>query len=323
MMHFLVFGNNLMKIKLLIFVSIFFSFKSLAQDLGGLFRPGPTGHSISLGQQVYGDSKVQGSTKRLQQREWQARVLGTVWDNEKWEVTAGVDAQDLILHHPSTVLDTYRSFQGAVGVRRYSKKNQIRGMSLSYGSASDRPFAKSSNDTAGGNYLHQFNKKWWGLINWSNNRTFLNNVPLPGVFYVSKMTPKETLLFGFPAVLWRRRFESGFEVQYFGLLPYSHRAHAGWFWNRFHGVTLSYENRPRTFFRNDRVSKSERLFFVEQRAMLDVQGVFIPQILKWQIGVGTSFNRSVFEAKNIQQDKRFNLLLGDTWLASAELSSQF
>lgn len=294
-----------------------------AQDLSGVFRSGPTSHSMSFDQHLYGHSSVQGSSEKLNQREWQARATGSVWDTQKWEVTGGVDAQDLVLHHPSPVLNTYRSFQGTVGVRRYSKKNQIRGLGLSYGSASDKPFAKASNDTAGANYIHQFNEKWWGLVNWSNNRIFLNNIPLPGVFYVSKMTPQETLLFGFPAVLWRKRFEIGFEFQYFGFLPYSHRAHVGWFWNRFHGISLSYEHRPRTFLRNDRVSKSDRLFFVEQRAMIEVQGVIIPRVLQWQVGLGTAFNRSVFEAKNIREEKRFNILLGDTWLASAQLNSQF
>ena len=294
-----------------------------AQDMTGLFRPGPSGHSALLRQQFYGDAKVEGSARRLQQREWQARVNGTVWSNDSWEVTTGIDAQDLVWHHPSPVLNPYRSFQGNLAARRFGKANRVRGVSLSYGSASDRPFAKAENNTAGANYIYQFNEKWWGLVNWSNNRTFLNNVPLPGVFYVAKMTQQETLMIGFPAVIWRYRMASGFEAQYFGFLPYNHRAHIGWFWNPLHGITLGYEHRPQTFLRDERISKRERLFFVESRTMLEVQGAIIPRLLQWQVGVGTAFNRRVYEAKNIQEEKRFDLPLGDTWLASGQLTSQF
>lgn len=308
----------------LIFLFFLLSNLAYAQDLATLFRPGPSGHSGLFRETIYGDAKVSGERRRLQQREWQGRVAGSLWSNEQWELTAGIEAQDLILNNPNPVLDNnYRSFQGSLGARRFGTENKIRGFNVSYGSASDRPFARASNDTASATYLHQVNGKWWALVNWSNNRTFLNNVPLPGVFYVAKMSLDETLLFGFPAVVWRKRYESGLEFQYFSFLPFNHKAQVGWFWNMLHGVTLSYEHRPQVYFRDERIVERERLFFVEQRAMLELQGAIIPRKLQWQLGAGTAFNRSVYESENFSEDKRFDIPLGDTWLASGQLTAQF
>jgi len=307
----------------MMFLLLFLLGQVHAQDLAALFRPGPSGHTALIRQQFYGNAQVPGSNRRLQHREWQGRVNGTLWSNDSWEMTGGIDAQDLVWHHPSPVLNPYRNFQGTVGARRFSGQNQVRGFNLSYGSASDRPFARAANDTASANYVHQFNERWWGLVNWSNNRLFLNNVPLPGVFYVSKMTREETLMFGFPAIFWRKRWQSGFEGMYFSFLPYNHRAYVGWFWNADHGVLLSYTHAPQVFFRDERVSKRERVFFIENKAMIEIQGTIIPRHLQWQVGVGTAFNRRVYEAKNFQEDKRFDVPLGDTWLASAQLTAQF
>ncbi len=294
-----------------------------AQEMGALFRPGPSGRTFTFKESFYGRSKVHGQAGKLEQRDWDVRGSGSIWQKDGWEMTLGLEARDLVLHHPSPLLHPYRMVQGTLGARRYGKANQVRGFNISYGSASDRPFRRVSNDTASANYVHQFNEKWWMLVNWSNNRTFLNNVPLPGVFYVAKMSRQETLLYGLPVFMWRKRWASGIEGQYFGFIPFNHRAHVGWFWNDFHGVVLSYEYRPQVYFRDARQERDERFFFIENRLLLEIQGSIIPRLLQWQIGAGHAFNRSAFEARNFSSKKRFDLPLGDTWLAQGQVSSQF
>lgn len=296
---------------------------AMAQDMAAMFRPGPSSYNFNARETFYGGAKVSGSDKKLEQREWELRGSGPIWNHKGWEISGGVEARDLIMDHPSPVFKTYRTVQGTLGARRYGIENIVRGFNISYGSASDKPFKRIANDTASANYMHQFNEKWWMLVNWSNNRTFLNNVPLPGVFYVAKANREETLLYGLPVLLWRKRWQSGFEAHYFGFIPFNHRAHIGWFWDPFHGVTLGYEHQPRVFFRDDRVERRERFFFVEQRVLLDLRGAVIPRRLEWEVGVGHAFNRSAFESENFGSKKRFDIPLGDTWLAQAKLTSQF
>ncbi len=244
-----------------------------------------------------------------------------MWKGEVWEATVGLEAHDLVLHHPSPLLHPYRSFQGTLGARRFGVPDKIRGMSLSYGSASDRPFARPANDTASANYLHQFNHRWWGLVNWSNNRAFLNNVPIPGVFYVQKATKEKTLMYGLPVLVWRKRWESGLEGGYFGFIPFNHRAHVGWFWEDKQGLTLNYEYRPQAYFRENRLADRERLFFVENRLTLQWQRQV--KAAQLELGVGRAFARSVFEAKNLRDDKRFDVPLGDAWLVQGQFGLAF
>lgn len=294
-----------------------------AQDFASIFRPGPSGHSALVRETFYGDASVPGSGRKLQQREWQGQVNGTVWANKNWETTAGINAQDLILHHSGPLLNPYRSMTGTVGVRRFGQKDEVRGFNMSYGSASDRPFAHAANDTLSANYFHQINSKWWGAVNWSNNRIFLNNIPLPAVFYVQEASRQRTFMVGFPLLVWRQRWANGIDAGYSGFLPYSHRAHAYWFWNDFHGAGVAYEFRPQTFFRDDRETRRDRVFFVEHKIALELQGAIIPRMLQWQLALGHAFNRSIFEAKNFNGDKYGAQKLGESVYVAGQLSSHF
>lgn len=55
--------------------------------------------------------------------------------------------QDLVIHHPSPLLNPYRSLQGMLSARRFGQAGMLRSCNVSYDSASDRPFAKLSNNT--------------------------------------------------------------------------------------------------------------------------------------------------------------------------------
>ena len=38
------------------------------------------------------------------------------------------------------------------------------------------------------NYIRKVSTNWYGLVNYSNNRTFFNNIPIPGFIYVQELT---------------------------------------------------------------------------------------------------------------------------------------
>jgi hypothetical protein len=307
----------------MIFFYFFFLGTVSAQDFSSFLRPGPSSKQFSFQEHFYSNAKVSGSDRKLQQRQWQTRASAPAWSDGKQEITLSVDASDLVLHHPSPVLNPYRSFQGTVGWRYYGNENKVRGFSLGYGSASDRPFESSSNNFLNINYLHQFNEKWWGAVNYSNNRNFANGIPLPGFFYAAKMSREETLLLGLPFLFWRKRYASGFDVQANALFPWNYRAQAGYYWTPFTGLSLAYEHRPQQYFRNDRDHKKERLFYREQKLSLVLNGAIIPRVLQWQVESGYAFNRSFFEAKNFSGRKRFDIPVDDSWFVAINVNSNF
>jgi hypothetical protein len=296
---------------------------AFAQDMAGLLRPGPSSRQFSFEESFYSDAKISGSEEELQQRQWRVRASAPVWNNGKQEMTFGLEAGDLVLHHPSTALHPYRQVQGTLGWRYYGKKDKVRGVSVSYGSASDRPFARAANDVTSANYIHQFNERWWGIVNYSNNRNFANGVPIPGFFYSAIMTREETLLLGLPFVFWRRRFESGLDLQATSFFPWNHNLQAGYFWGPFSGLTLGFEHRPQQYFREEREFKRDRFFYREQKLTLALHGAVIPRVLQWRAEVGRAFNRSFFEARNFNEDKRFDIPVEDTNFAGLHVSSSF
>lgn len=302
---------------LLLFQTLF------AQDFTSLFVPGKSRTFSQVEQFVYSGASLSGTDQKLQTSSWRARLMAPVVDSEKNEFSIGVEAGELKLDHPDERLRDYRTFQGMLGWRSYGRKNKVRSLNLSYGSASDRPFDDAQNTIASANYLHQTSEKWWIGVNWSNNRNFANNVPLPGFFYVSKATREETLLLGLPFVFWRKRYESGFGYQMLAFFPWNHQYEVSYSWKPFHQVALSFEHRPQQFLTDDRLKREERFFFVEQKASVVVSGALIPFVLQWRVEVGHAFNRRVFEAENFSQDKRYDLQLGDANFVGAQITSRF
>ena len=294
-----------------------------AQDFAGLFRPGPSLKNFSFEETLYSGVSVNNSDEKLQQRNWRARANAPVWNNGKHEISAGGEAGELYLNHEFPVLRNYKTLQGSLGWRYYGETNKVRGVTMSYGSASDRPFADAENNVASANYLHQFNEKWWLAVNWSNNRNFANGVPIPGFFYVAKMSREETLLLGLPFVFWRKRFESGFGYQWTSFVPWNHQAEVTYNWGPFSGIALGFEHRPQQFLRDDRESSRDRFFFVEQKAYIALSGAIIPRVLQWRVEAGHAFNRRFFEARNFSQEKRFDIPVGDATFVGIQLTSNF
>lgn len=307
----------------MLFVLLLLQPSLFAQDFASLFQPGKSRNFFQFEQSRYSGATIANSTEKLQTSHWRARAMAPVVDVNQNEFTLGVDAGELKLDHPDERLKDYRTFQGMLGWRSYGKQNKVRSFSMSYGSASDKPFDDSQNTTASANYLHQTSEKWWVAVNWSNNRNFANNIPIPGFFYVSKASREETLLLGLPFVFWRKRYENGAGFQMLSFFPWNHQLEASYSWKPFHQVALSFEHRPQQFLTDDRVKREERFFFVEQKAALVVQGALIPFVLQWRLEAGHAFNRRVFEAENFSQEKRYDLRLGDANFVSGQLTSFF
>jgi hypothetical protein len=294
-----------------------------AQDFASLFQPGKSRHFFQLEESIYSGSTISGSPDKLQTSHRRARASAPVWDENQHEITLGVDAGELKLNHPDDRLKDYRTLQGSVGWRSYGRQNKVRSFNLSYGSASDKLFDDPQNTTASLNYLHQTSEKWWVAVNWSNNRNFANNIPIPGFFYVSKASREETLLLGLPFVFWRKRYENGFGFQMLNFFPWNHQFEASYSWKPFHQMAFVFEHRPQQFLTDDRVNREERFFYVEQKASLVVQGAIIPFVFQWRVEAGHAFKRRVFEAENFSQSKRYDLPLGDANFLAGQLTSFF
>lgn len=195
----------------------------------------------------------------------------------------------------SGIPNFYNTQFGASYQRNLEEKKSM-AVSLSFGSASDKPFQDGRDGTIQVNGTYKLNEKWILLGNYSNNRPFLNNVPLPGFLYVQKHSREESLMLGFPFIYILKPFAEGmFSFKYIGVLPYNHKARV--LFNQLTWVKpyFGVEQQIAVFFDSDRTRDRIRTFWKERRAVVGLEKSFGP-VFKIDFQTGNSFDREYFSA---------------------------
>ena len=245
-----------------------------------------------------------------------------IFDQSKSSVVIGGRWQKLDFSDRNSLLRDFYDAQASVGYRHRMSEDNFWSASLSYGSASDRPFQNGRDGTISFNYLQKFNSEWFGIINYSNNRSFLNNIPLPGFFYVNELGREKALILGFPIIYWMRPIRKHMSFRYFGILPWTHRfklLYTKW------GLImpyLGYEQAPQSYFRHDRDSRRDRIFWFEKKVMLGVEGKLKEQI-RFDLSTGLAFDRQLYEARNFSDNKNFLLNFNNSYFVGLNLRHNF
>lgn len=233
------------------------------------------------------------------------------FDPATW--TVGAKVQELDFSRHDEYLRDYESYQGTLGYRRPTEDGNFWSLMGTYGSASDRPFKNADDGTVSVNGIKKFSPHWFGVINYSNNRAFLNNIPLPGFFWVKEMTKEKALIIGFPFVFWMTPVGENFSLRYLGLLPWSHRLRLSY--RRYsYRPHINFEQAPQSYFRHDREEKRHRVFWFERRLGLGVEKRFGPLVADVQGGL--AFDRQLYEARNFSESKqRLNKLSNSSFVS--------
>lgn len=227
-----------------------------------------------------------------------------VYKGSKNAFSVNTRYQKLDLNQDKGILRDYYNIQFGGSYVHNLPDEKFWSLSGAFGSASDRPFKKSKDNVIGSNFVYKINPKWFVLANYSNNRQFLNNVPLPGVFYVKEMTREKTLIIGFPLIIWRTPVGERFSFSAFTLLPWSYRLKFNYNMSPFFRPYIGLEHMPQSYFRNDREARFDRFFWTEQRLGIGAEG-FLSRHLKYDIAGGYAFDRRFFEARNFSDKKKF------------------
>ncbi len=196
------------------------------------------------------------------------------------------------------------------------------GMSVSYGSSSDRPFKDGRDGALVLNLIHQQNEKWIWLVNYSNNRAFLNNVPLPGVLFIKENTREKMLMFGFPFIhLVLPVMNKNFIFRYTALLPYNHHLKILKPLNFVH-LFVGLDQSTQSYFDSRRLSDDKRTFWFERRSSIGVEKSFGP-FLKIDFQSGLAFNRKYFEARSFMRNRSNIFSIKDGIFVGLNLKSSF
>lgn len=214
----------------------------------------------------------------------------------------------------------------------YSRRSLDQGLwvaDVSYGSASDRIFEKSDVNTLASTLLYsnptEFSgegesrhpiKTWNFFLSYSNNRPFMNGIPLFGFAYSYMPSRDFRLMAGIPFVSLALRFKEKWEWNTFMLVPFFVRTKLSYDILPFIQAYGSFDYSQQTFLRYGRADRNDRIFYDEKKALIGISGP-LARFVKLNIEGGYAFDRRFFEARNNTRPKTSKTNLGSSALFAA------
>lgn len=188
------------------------------------------------------------------------------------------------------------------------KNNWMLALNMQVGSSSDAPFSSIKVMDIGGNIVLNVpsGKKsaWVGFINYSSNRDFWRNIPVPGFGYEFDAEWGRGMV-GFPTfylqLLHKKPFN--FAVRYFPLI--STYAEMGYDISPPLRIAACFAWHDDHFWRKDRQVERDQLFFV-RKEIGGYVSIKPAKFMTLKLTGGVGFDRYIFEAKNVVRNKSYN-----------------
>ena len=181
-------------------------------------------------------------------------------------------------------------------------------VNITFGSASDKPFASADEMTANVTYmtppLEPGHGSWLFFVNYSNNRDYLNRCTLPG--FVWRYQPVEAfkLALGFPFSGVRWRATDWFSLSATYSFPRTVRAAVGFRPAPSVELSAGFDWENQRFFRRDRAEVKDRLWYDEKRLAVRARWRICNSAYLEASG-GYAFDRFFFEGETYE-DRGFN-----------------
>ncbi len=226
----------------------------------------------------------------------------------------------------SAVLPDLHEFQLGLTYARELAPRKLWTLGSTFGSASDKPFKDASVNvvTATATYSYPTSEmsSWTFLLNYSNNRTFLNNIPLLGFAYTYAPSRALRTTFGLPfaSIYWR--FADRWSLLLFYLVPRVAKAQIGYSIagpvEAFAGIDFSQS----TYRLYGRQNHKERFFHDEKKAFLGLKSPLSRHFFA-EIQGGYAFSRRFFTAERYTTTPSSTFRLASQWYGQTTLSAQF
>jgi hypothetical protein len=182
-----------------------------------------------------------------------------------------------------------------------------------FGSASDQPFKNSSVDTVSGNYFYvsptNETESWIFLVNYSNNRPILNNIPIPGFAYMYSPSKAFRGTFGIPFASIKWDFAERWTWNMFYLIPWVIKTSVDFTVAGPVKVYTGLDFSANTYYLAKRDDVNERLFYDEKKVFIGTKLPLSKSYLA-EFDAGYAFDRRYFKAKSYEQSPADPVTLG-------------
>ena len=270
--------------------------------------------SLNFQASPYKKEEVTSQSKDFRMTHYNASLmLPLVQDrDEEWSLIGTFRGQDI--QTEAILPDTQQKFPEGLwdvrlgpSYRHRFEKGWIGGGFLTLGSASDRPFASMNETELQATVFTRIpdgeRNAWIVLLTYSNNREFLNNVPLPGIAYWYEPSARYRILIGFPLAFFELRPYKDVSVEFSYFPVRSVRSRISY---RLFGplrVYGSFDWRNESYFLADRHDKWDRLFYYEMRLYAGIRWDFLRQAFL-DLSSGYAFDRFYFEGRDYEDRDR-------------------
>ena len=218
----------------------------------------------------------------------------------------------------------YESEYG-LSYRHFETENKFWGTSFSFGSASDRPLSSKDNTTLSANLFYSQSadpvSRWVWFLNYSNNRSFANEVPLPGFAYIHRPSKEFFAVVGFPFFFLRYQLDEKWHTNIL-IGPYLYRLELA---KSIFGPYQAYgqiDSSLQNYYLDAREKKEDRLFISETKSVVGLKGP-VSKAIYLDIHAGAAFARSILESKNYKIDKKDHLILENRFFIGSQISARF
>ncbi len=221
---------------------------------------------------------VRGQRADLKWTAQSINVLGTVWSDDAnelsmtarldvWHFDTGARFPDTGERFPSHFWDV----RVGANYRRLLDEGRMLGARVEVGSPSDSPFASYRELSVDASGFYRLpagdDAAWLFMLNYSNMREFLRNVPLPGAAWHWRPDKNFELLAGVPraSLRWRPAEMEALELSAYYMMLRTVHGRLGY--RLTEGLELygAFDWSNRQFLRRDRPDKSDRLFFYSKQ----------------------------------------------------------
>lgn len=209
-----------------------------------------------------------------------------------------------------------------LGYSRVIDEQSLWSLSARYGSASNKPFSGADVSTFGVTWMYSYPSsetgRWLLLLDYSNNRPILNNIPLPGFAYF--WTPSKDLkaTFGVPFASVNWSFTESLSVDIFTVVPWIFKGSLNYKINEYARLYTGVDFSQMTFYLADRVNKKDRLFYDEKKIFIGAKSPLSKNIFA-ELEVGHAFDRTFFVAEEYAIDPENPFLIGNAYYGKVSL----
>jgi hypothetical protein len=269
----------------------------------------------------YQEEPVTGQSKDIRVAHYQASLLVPLYHDRNEELSLIGNFRGQHIQTEAVLPDSHRRFpDGLWDVRlgpsyRHKFENDwIGGAFLTLGSASDRLFASWRESELQGLFFARIpsgkRNAWIVMMAYSNNREFLNNVPIPGIAFWYEPSDRYRLLIGFPFAFFEFKPypDLSMELTYFAVRSVRSRITYRLF--RPLWIYAGFDWRNEGYFLAERQDQWDRFFYYEKRLYGGVRWDLWNQ-LSLDLIYGYSFDRFYFEGRDYEDRNRDRVDVGN------------